>query len=116
MKCFVSYTTIDKEVTADLLQLLAMELRKVSDVFIDMLDNNSLDKQGRVISELEGSDILILIETESIYKSEWVSMEIKRAKEKLIPIKIISLTELTTLIKGKKSTPIMEYIFNFQSL
>lgn len=98
MKCFVSYTTRDKEVTADLLQSFATELRKTGDVFIDMIDNNSADKQSRVISELDSSDILILIESESIYKSEWVGIELERAGRKKIPIRKVKIEELLNII------------------
>ena len=98
MKCFVSYTTRDKEVTADLLQAFATELRKTSEVYIDMIDNNSVDKQGRVISELDNSNILVLIESESIYKSEWVRIELERAALKKIPIRKIKMEELKNII------------------
>lgn len=91
MKYFVSYTTRDKEVTADLLQSFAKELRKTGEVFIDMIDNDSADKQSRVISELDSSDILILIESESIYKSEWVGIELERAGLKKIPIRKVKI-------------------------
>jgi hypothetical protein len=97
MKYFVSYTTRDKEVTAGLLQTFSKELRKTGKVFIDMLDNNSADKQGRVISELDSSDILILIESESTYKSEWVGIELERAGLKKIPIRKVKIEELNIL-------------------
>ncbi|MBK9047536.1 MAG: TIR domain-containing protein [Bacteroidetes bacterium] len=66
-----------------------------------MIDNNSADKQSRVISELDSSDIMILIESASIYKSEWVSIEIQRAEENHIPIKKISITELTNFTRNQ---------------
>lgn len=95
MKYFVSYTTIDKEVTKDILSTFSKRLEKLGEVFIDIIDNNSIDKQARVFSELDSSDVLLLIETKSIYKSKWVSLEIERAKARQIPIKTISFDELT---------------------
>ena len=98
MKYFVSYTTRDAEVTIDLLKAFSNELEKIGKVFIDIIDNNSKDKQSRVIAELDSSDILLLIETKNIYQSNWVSIEIERAQSKQIPIKIISLNDLKRVI------------------
>ena len=67
MKHFVCYTTRDKEVNFDLLQSFSNELKKKGDVFIDMIDNDSDDKQNRVLSELDSSDVLVLIETSNIH-------------------------------------------------
>ena len=94
MKHFVCYTTRDKEINSELLQSFSNALKKEGDVFIDMIDNDSEDKQSRVLSELDTSDILVLIETSSIYKSEWVSIELKRAKAMNIPIRIVKLDEI----------------------
>jgi hypothetical protein len=94
MKYFVSYTTRDKEVTKELLAIFSKQLEKSGNVFIDIIDNDSLDKQTRVIEELENSDLMILIETKSIYQSEWVALEIEKAKARQIPIRKISINEL----------------------
>jgi hypothetical protein len=94
MKHFVCYTTRDKEINSELLQSFSNELKKEGDVFIDMIDNDSEDKQSRVLSELDTSDILVLIETSSIYKSEWVSIELERAKAMNILIRIVKLDEI----------------------
>lgn len=94
MKHFVCYTTRDKEINSELLQSFSNALKKEGDVFIDMIDNDSEDKQSRVLSELDTSDILVLIETSSIYKSEWVSIELERAKAMNIPIRIVKLDEI----------------------
>ena len=95
MKYFVSYTTRDKEVTKELLYVFSKQLEKSGTVFIDIIDNDSLDKQARVISELESSDLMVLIETKSIYQSEWVALEIEKAKLRHIPIRKVSLNELS---------------------
>jgi hypothetical protein len=97
MKHFVCYTTRDKEINSELLKSFSNKLKKEGDVFIDMIDNDSEDKQGRVLSELDTSDILVLIETSSIYKSEWVSIELERAKAMNIPIRIVKLDEIKNI-------------------
>ncbi len=94
MKYFISYTTRDNEVTIDLLQAFSNKLSRHGEVFIDIINNSSIDRQARVISELENSDLMILIESKSIYESEWVALEIDKAKSKQIPIKTISIKQL----------------------
>mgnify|MGYP006145167349 CR=1 FL=1 len=102
MKYFVCYTTRDKEVNLDLLQSFSNELKKIGDVFIDMIDNDSVDKQSRVLSELDSSDVLVLIETSNIYKSEWVTIELNRAKEKGIPIRTVKPFEIEKYLINDK--------------
>lgn len=102
MKYFVCYTTRDKEVNSELLQSFSNELKKKGDVFIDMIDNDSEDKQSRVLSELDSSDVLILIETLNIYKSEWVAIELERAKTRGIPIKKIKSYEIEKYLTYNK--------------
>jgi 4-hydroxy-3-methylbut-2-enyl diphosphate reductase IspH len=94
MKYFVSYTTLDEEVTMELLTIFSNQLKKIGDVFIDILDNKSLNKQDRVLFEIDNCDVLILIETKNTYKSEWVSLEIDRAITRQIPIKKISIADI----------------------
>ncbi len=94
MKYFVSYTTRDKEITSDLLKQFSKELEKKGEVFIDLLHNDSIDKQSRVLKELDSSDVLILIETNSVYQSEWVVLEIEQANAIPIPIQIMNLDQL----------------------
>ncbi|MEC4050028.1 hypothetical protein OX284_011355 [Flavobacterium sp. SUN046] len=69
MKYFVSYTTRDKEITPDLLKQFSKEFEKKGEVFIDLLHNDSIDKQSRVLKELDSCDVMILIETNSVYQS-----------------------------------------------
>lgn len=97
MKYFISYTTRDEEVTKDLLEILSKKLCTLGDIFIDLVDNNSKDKQQRVIFELDNSDVLILVESKSVYKSKWVIFELERAKTRQIPIKVITLNEIIEL-------------------
>ena len=73
---------------------VSRELEKKGEVFIDLLHNDSIDKQSRVLKELDSSDVLILIETNSVYQSEWVVLEIEQANAIPIPIQIMSLDQL----------------------
>lgn len=94
MKYFISYTTRDEEITIDLLKSFSAEMEKYGQVFVDIIDNNSFDKQKRVFFELDSSDTLILIESKSIYQSNWVLTELERAESKHIPVKKISVEDL----------------------
>jgi hypothetical protein len=98
MKYFVSYTTRDEEVTISLLEIFSKKLSNNGKVFIDIIDNNSIDKQLRVIEELESSDLVILIESKSIYQSEWVALEIDKAKSRKIPIRTVPIDEISNFI------------------
>ena len=94
MKYFISYTTRDSELTLDLLDSFSRRLKARGEVFVDLLHNNSEDRQKRVIAELDASDMLLVIETKSTYQSEWVNFEISRAKSRRIPIRKLSLEEI----------------------
>lgn len=94
MKYFVSYTTRDKEVTVSLLEQVFKKLTPSGTVFIDILHNDSPNKQERVFQELDNSDLLVLIETENVYKSKWVQLEINRANASKTPIHIFQLKDL----------------------
>lgn len=94
MKIFVSYTTINNENTRHTLYNLSKKLQCLGSVFIDLLNNNEIQNpQKKVLSELDSSDLVILIQTESIEKSRWVQTEINRAKYKNIPIKKIPIID-----------------------
>lgn len=96
MKYFVSYTSRDKEITSDVLNKYFHILKQYGEVFIDILHNDSLNKQERVFNELDKCDVFILIESDNIYKSEWVLLEIEQAsklKKKIIKISLESLKE-----------------------
>ena len=63
MRIFVSYTLKDGYLdTSILLQVKELYLNNDS-CYIDILDNDSVDKQGRVEQELQSADVLLLIET-----------------------------------------------------
>lgn len=86
MKIFVSYTTRDDDIQNNYLLDKYSLLSKYGDVYIDLLHNDSVEKQKRVFDELATSNLLVVIESESINDSKWVKREVKMAQEKQIPI------------------------------
>ena len=86
MKIFVSYTTRDGIIRKEFLHKLFNNISNFCLVYIDMLHNNSVNKQKRVFKELRNSDFIFLIKTEQIDNSEWVDKEISHAKKLNIPI------------------------------
>ncbi len=113
MNIFVSYTTRNNEVTINSLVDLSNKLNSFGKVFIDLLDNDSADKQQRVIDELERSDLLILIKSLSTLDSEWVTYEVIRAKDLNIPIIELSISELDD-ISGNELNEKVSQISYFQ--
>ena len=101
MKYFVSYTTIDEEITKEVLINISNKIKEIGEVFIDIIDNNSIDKQARVLSEFDNSDVLLLIKTKNIYNSNWVKLELQRAESNNIPVKAISINTLNQLVDFK---------------
>jgi hypothetical protein len=91
---FISYTVRDGVITEDILKRVKKYYNQFGTTFIDLLDNDSEEKQSRVYYELEKSDVLILIKTPGITDSNWVKKELKRANEQNIPINEIDLTDL----------------------
>lgn len=86
MNIFVSYTTKDSEVTLHRLKEISIKLRQIGYVYIDIIHNNSQDKQKRVFEELDNSDVIVLIISNNVYNSKWVIKEIERAYKQFTPI------------------------------
>jgi len=80
-KLFLSYTTRDAEVDQALLHQLAESLSSAYDLYIDLLHNDSNEKQERVIFELERADQVLILGSDSITKSGWAMYERARALE-----------------------------------
>lgn len=91
---FVSYTTIDKEITSQFLQTVNHFLNSQGNSFIDLIHNDSIDKQKRVFHELENSDLLVLIGTKNIYNSRWVIKELDLAEKSGVPKMILSPADI----------------------
>ncbi len=94
MNIFVSYTTKDSEVTLHRLNEISIKLRQIGYVYIDIIHNNSQDKQKRVFEELDNSDVIILIISNNVYNSKWVIKEIERAYKQFTPIVPFTINEI----------------------
>jgi len=68
-------------------------LVKTFDVFIDLLHNDSTDKQTRVLNELKSSQYVFVLKTPMIEESSWVGIEIAETKKMGIPLFFIDLKE-----------------------
>jgi hypothetical protein len=108
-KIFVSYTVRDGKIDFNFLSKSFDEICDMSEPYIDLIHNDSINKQDRVIKELNNSDIIFLIRTDQINKSEWVDKEIALAKKQNIPIIEFDYEELIE----KKLKPLTEAIENF---
>lgn len=97
MNIFFSYTTRNSEVTIDSLVNFSKRISSFGKVFIDLIDNNSKDKQKRIVDELEKTELLILIKSQSTFNSEWVKFEIKSAEKLNIPIIEFDISEIEDL-------------------
>lgn len=97
MNIFISYTTKDQEITLHSLSKISIKLEQIGYVYVDLINNNSLNKQKRVFDELDNSDVLILLISPSVYKSKWVIKEIERANQQLIPIIPFTINEMNIL-------------------
>jgi len=108
MNIFVSYTTRNNEVTIDALINFSNKINSFGKIFIDLIDNDSIDKQGRIITELGSTDLLILIKSESILNSEWVKFELETAIKLKIPVIEFNIIEIESLTKKEIESKIEE--------
>ncbi len=93
VKIFVSYTTRDAIVTATSLFPVAETLERIGKPYVDLIHNDSVDKQSRVERELMSSSLLFLLESYSIQESPWVKWELDNARRLGIPIKSIDVSQ-----------------------
>lgn len=103
MRIFVSYTTRDKILTKELLSIMYERLSLNNYAYIDLLHNNSVNKQKRVFDELAKSEIILLITTDSINQSNWVNLELEFAKKKNIRIVRINISEVNKIADNSLS-------------
>jgi|688.fasta_scaffold494231_2 hypothetical protein len=101
MNIFVCYTTRNNEVTANSLIDFSNKINSYGNVFVDLLDNDSNDKQKRIINELKKSNLLILIKSESSLNSEWVKFELETADKLNIPVIEFLIDDLYNLTQEK---------------
>lgn len=107
MKIFISYTVHDKAVTDVLLKKIGREMSSFAEPYIDLLNENSL--QENVEKAVRESALLLLIETENVYKSKWVEKELEIARKCNIPI--VPMTAEQILSLNEKQC--IEYIFDY---
>lgn len=112
MKIFVSYTTRDKNITQEFLLRVYNELSEFETVYIDLIHNDSFDKQKRVFEELDSADQIVLIESESVYQSDWVKLELDRANKLKKEIIKIPVEELNYNLNKEESQWLTTYIEN----
>ncbi|WP_019274626.1 TIR domain-containing protein [Vibrio coralliilyticus] len=96
MNIFISYTLRDEVITVDHLKSISEVVSDYGKPFVDIIDNDAKDKQEFVIEQLDNSDLVVLLNTDSVSKSKWVRLEIDRANKNNTPVISIPLN-------GKKS-------------
>lgn len=87
IKRFVCYTQRDPEITEDLLLAYKRQQLLNVDTFVDVLDNDSCNRQERVNAELYAADDVHLINSPSALDSFWVQYELRIARALGKPVK-----------------------------
>lgn len=87
IKRFVCYTQRDPEITEDLLLAYKRQQPLNVDTFVDVLDNDSCNRQERVNAELYAADDVHLINSPSALDSYWVQYELRIARALGKPVK-----------------------------
>ncbi|HCH0949942.1 TPA: TIR domain-containing protein [Vibrio parahaemolyticus] len=91
MNIFISYTLRDEVITVDHLKSISEVVSDYGKPFVDIIDNDAKDKQKFVIEQLDNSDLVVLLNTDSVSKSKWVRLEIDRANKNNTPVISIPL-------------------------
>ncbi len=79
MRIFVSYTTRDKYINLTRLRDVFSVMSQFGLVYIDLLHNDSQDRQRRVENELALSSTVVFLKTPAVSKSVWFMKETKLA-------------------------------------
>lgn len=79
MRIFVSYTTRDNYFNKERLDDVCQLLKDYGKVYVDLLHNDSKDRQGRVEKELVLSSFVVFLITPAVSKSFWFMKEKKIA-------------------------------------
>lgn len=93
-KVFISYTLRDENVTIEKLQALKRQMPLSCDSFVDIIDNDSVDKQARVDKELLECDSFMQVKSPTIGESDWAFYEIMRAWMRMIPVNVIDANSI----------------------
>ncbi|HEJ2455616.1 TPA: TIR domain-containing protein [Vibrio cholerae] len=91
MNIFISYTLRDEVMTVDYLKSIAEVVSEYGKPFVDIIDNDAKDKQKFVMDQLDNSDLVVLLNTDSVSQSKWVKLEIERANKNNTPVISIPL-------------------------
>ena len=91
MNIFISYTLRDEVITVDHLKSISEVVSDYGKPFVDIIDNDAKDKQKFVIEQLDNSDLVVLLNTDSVSESKWVRLEIDRANKNNTPVISIPL-------------------------
>ena len=100
MNLFISYTMKDKKINEGFLREFQDKVAIIGKAYVDLIDNDSINKQKRVYEELQRMDCLILIESPFTKKSKWVSFELRCAEKYNKQIIKFTLEEVDKVIKG----------------
>lgn len=97
MLVFCSYTLRDGLVTIEKLRKLKELISQSDACYIDILDNDSIDKQERVVEELNKAQLVLVLMSPDLKKSAWVKEEYRIANEKKIPIVEININHINDI-------------------
>ena len=92
MNIFISYTLRDAVITVDHLKFISNIASDYGKPFVDIIDNDAKDKQKFVIEQLDNSDLVVLLNTDSVPQSKWVRLEIDRANRNNTPVISVPLS------------------------
>ncbi|ENO3966424.1 TIR domain-containing protein [Vibrio vulnificus] len=109
MNIFISYTLRDEVMTVEHLKSISEVVSDYGKPFVDIIDNDAKDKQKFVIEQLDNSDLVVLLNTDSVSKSKWVRLEIDRANKNNTPVisiplngnKSISLNDINKYLRAE---------------
>lgn len=90
---FISYSLKGGFITLSDLQKIKTFFSTKYNCFIDALDNDSDDKQSRVLQELANAQIFVLLNSPAVAESEWVKMEISIARKRNMHFVVIDVKE-----------------------
>ncbi|HCE3069029.1 TPA: TIR domain-containing protein [Vibrio parahaemolyticus] len=77
--------------TVDHLRSISEVVSEYGKPFVDIIDNDAKDKQKFVMDQLDNSDLVVLLNTDSVSQSKWVKLEIERANKNNTPVISIPL-------------------------
>ena len=105
IKRFVCYTQKDPEISELLLLAYKRQQPLNVDTFVDVLDNDSCNRQERVNAELYAADDVHLINSPSALDSYWVQYELRIARALGTPVKDVYPSSISkikvTMIKHR---------------